>query len=487
MDAIGSSRSFLPDDISEGTTRNRTMSILQQQNILFQKERGPWACPNDRELALRAKVRSGWSIKSDHVFGIPGPLTDKERSKILEVVQKADRVEQMEQERIVKLVTQMEKMKHCCVLGQGSGQCHMCGSPFRLLISNAQRCSVCSQGVCSKCGLNAIILQSGTMQRDVVWLCKICHETREVWKKTGAWFFKSLPSYALQAIERERRARLSAQHFSQSNPVQMIRYRERYKDHLEPSTPGMTPAESHIDIKRTVYVSDSDDSSDDSLGDSARCVVERESAGQPGIADNSTGHSLPARKYMATNVLQRTPFHSAVRERRGNMNFGSLAEQVITQDIESAGSGGQKRALHSTNSTGSSTSTGTNSESLSSGLAGPMSKSAMSIDSLAQALDSAAAFAGNGAEFQPASPNELQSSGRHKKHKSSIYKRIRKSLRNATIGHALSFNEKRCSQHSVGSAGNSKSVDARQDHHLAASGATPRRPSTTDDLKYSEL
>lgn len=52
-------------------------------------------------IVLHCRVRSGWSIKTDHTFGMPGPLTDKERSMILEVVQKADRVERMEQERIV--------------------------------------------------------------------------------------------------------------------------------------------------------------------------------------------------------------------------------------------------------------------------------------------------------------------------------------------------------------------------------------------------
>lgn len=30
-----------------------------------------------------------------------------------------------------------------------------------------------------------------------VWLCKICSETREMWKKTGAWFFKGIPRYEL--------------------------------------------------------------------------------------------------------------------------------------------------------------------------------------------------------------------------------------------------------------------------------------------------
>lgn len=29
------------------------------------------------------------------------------------------------------------------------------------------------------------------------WLCLICAETREIWKKSGAWFFKSIPKYIL--------------------------------------------------------------------------------------------------------------------------------------------------------------------------------------------------------------------------------------------------------------------------------------------------
>ena len=30
-----------------------------------------------------------------------------------------------------------------------------------------------------------------------IWLCKICSETREMWKKTGAWFYKGIPKYEI--------------------------------------------------------------------------------------------------------------------------------------------------------------------------------------------------------------------------------------------------------------------------------------------------
>ncbi|KAG7476612.1 hypothetical protein MATL_G00084710 [Megalops atlanticus] len=45
--------------------------------------------------------------------------------------------------------------------------------------------------MCSKCGV-----QSNNRPRSV-WLCKICSEQKEVWKRSGAWFFKGLPKQFL--------------------------------------------------------------------------------------------------------------------------------------------------------------------------------------------------------------------------------------------------------------------------------------------------
>lgn len=39
----------------------------------------------------------------------------------------------------------------------------------------------------------------------MIWLCKICSETREMWKKTGAWFFKGIPRYELPSRNTEAR------------------------------------------------------------------------------------------------------------------------------------------------------------------------------------------------------------------------------------------------------------------------------------------
>lgn len=35
------------------------------------------------------------------------------------------------------------------------------------------------------------------------WLCKICAETREMWKKSGAWFYNQLPRYILPGQKRQ--------------------------------------------------------------------------------------------------------------------------------------------------------------------------------------------------------------------------------------------------------------------------------------------
>jgi len=45
-------------------------------------------------------------------------------------------------------------------------------------------------------GVQRIVQRShGDAQKQ--FLCRICAETREMWKKSGAWFFKGMPKYIL--------------------------------------------------------------------------------------------------------------------------------------------------------------------------------------------------------------------------------------------------------------------------------------------------
>ncbi|KAH8039039.1 hypothetical protein HPB51_004964 [Rhipicephalus microplus] len=141
-------------------------------------EKDKWVCPNDRELALRAK----------------------------------------------RLVDRLENMKRNA-LGNGTSQCVLCANEFGLLSGSPLTCYDCrktgatsvygqsnlergyhvgvpdahivdrprpQRAVCSKCSVDTY-----GAQKEQIWLCKICSETREMWKKSGAWFYRGLPNYVV--------------------------------------------------------------------------------------------------------------------------------------------------------------------------------------------------------------------------------------------------------------------------------------------------
>ncbi|KAK0077187.1 hypothetical protein PV325_004312 [Microctonus aethiopoides] len=240
-----------------------------------------WVCPNDRQLALRAKLKTGWSVKSSSLdsryddynqysTSYPGnlsstsnanrnlPLTDDERQRIIEVIQRAEALDQSEQERVGKLVERLDNMKRNVSMvtstrsnGRNCGSrcirgnkciccCALCGEKFTVLGAGPTLCRDCRKYVCQKCGVetttvagvpisNAKSLQADRQQRSIsasignlssieslvnvnppstpptkVFLCRICTETREMWKKSGAWFFKSLPKYILPEKKKPR-------------------------------------------------------------------------------------------------------------------------------------------------------------------------------------------------------------------------------------------------------------------------------------------
>ena len=47
--------------------------------------------------------------------------------------------------------------------------------------------------ICFKC----VVDQVNPYTNNTVYFCKICSETREIWKKSGAWFLKTLPTFPL--------------------------------------------------------------------------------------------------------------------------------------------------------------------------------------------------------------------------------------------------------------------------------------------------
>ncbi|EZA56948.1 hypothetical protein DMN91_000764 [Ooceraea biroi] len=231
---------------------------------------GRWVCPNDRQLALRAKLRTGWSVKTgsfeSHRWGEYSNsctssanrcgqsflLSEEERQSIIQVIQRAEALDLSEQERVGRLVERLENMKRnvCIVTSTRSNErrgcgtrcsggarcvcsCALCGEKFGTVLgASANLCKDCRKFVCQKCGIEATRLNpskgsgdesSATSSRNSLrvirlaqeripvkrivqrsqgnaqrqFLCRICAETREMWKKSGAWFFKSMPKYIL--------------------------------------------------------------------------------------------------------------------------------------------------------------------------------------------------------------------------------------------------------------------------------------------------
>lgn len=158
---------------------------------MFGTSSDQWVCPNDRQLALRAKLQTGWSV---HTF-----RTDKQRRSqtldkqeleiILSVIRRAEQLDHTEQLRIGRLVERLELMRKSAI-GNGLSQCVLCGEVLGLLGTPSVFCLDCCKKVCTKCGIETLHGQKRTQ-----WLCKICSEQREVWKRSGAWFYKALPKY----------------------------------------------------------------------------------------------------------------------------------------------------------------------------------------------------------------------------------------------------------------------------------------------------
>ncbi|XP_009708306.1 PREDICTED: rabphilin-3A-like, partial [Cariama cristata] len=152
-----------------------------------------WMCPGDRTMSLRARLPSGWAARG----GQPDrqrkgeELTDEEKEIINRVIARAEKMEEMEQERIGRLMTRLEDMRRS-VLGDGVNRCILCGEQLGPRGSACVVCEDCKKNVCTKCGV-----ETTNSRPHAIWLCKICSEQREVWKRSGAWFFKGLPKQVL--------------------------------------------------------------------------------------------------------------------------------------------------------------------------------------------------------------------------------------------------------------------------------------------------
>nr|CAB3266770.1 rabphilin-3A [Phallusia mammillata] len=171
-------------------------------------EHADWICPSDRHLQLRAKLRAGWSVRTLKQAGKGNndKLSGEELEKIRAVIARAEKMTLAEQKRIGNMVHDLESMRGKA-LGDGQFWCILCAEEFGKIIGASYVvCADCNKKVCSKCSvpytphsMRRQARQSSPIRKttNTSWLCKICSESREVWKRSGAWFFRSLPKYIL--------------------------------------------------------------------------------------------------------------------------------------------------------------------------------------------------------------------------------------------------------------------------------------------------
>ncbi|KAF5911691.1 hypothetical protein HPG69_015668 [Diceros bicornis minor] len=113
-------------------------------DTIFGSGSDQWVCPNDRQLALRAKLQTGWSM---HTYQTEKQrktqcLSPAEVEAILQVIQRAERLDVLEQQRIGRLVERLETMRQN-VMGNGLSQCLLCGEVLGFLGSSSVFCKDC--------------------------------------------------------------------------------------------------------------------------------------------------------------------------------------------------------------------------------------------------------------------------------------------------------------------------------------------------------
>ncbi|KAF0307168.1 Rab effector Noc2 [Amphibalanus amphitrite] len=130
-------------------------------------------------------------------------------------------------------------------VGNGASTCVLCGEKFGLLASSKLKCKDCHKAVCHKC-----VVDTSSTAGEQWLLCKICAETREVWKKSGAWFFKGMPRYVMPDPKRpplangagsRRRAASAENPGSPSGSTRSARY--SWAKHVQNSANGSVPLE----------------------------------------------------------------------------------------------------------------------------------------------------------------------------------------------------------------------------------------------------
>nr|CAH8856762.1 unnamed protein product [Trichobilharzia regenti] len=255
-----------------------------------------YICPSDRQLALRARLGTGWSSRAQSVQRRRGqPLSTDEEEQILRVLKRNEVLAENEKARVEAMLQRLERLKQTTG-GKPNEECALCRKEFGHLSNLPIVCMECGRCVCTACCVEVTISSlcrqpvtkrnsllnfqwisnmhgsgslAGTPQHQTYYpmnksqanggttsssltnttkmittatatsdtnkhrflnrrssligtlnsaalhsqqflekvrvktnsrqgdshsfVCKICYEAREIWKRSGAWFYKSLP------------------------------------------------------------------------------------------------------------------------------------------------------------------------------------------------------------------------------------------------------------------------------------------------------
>lgn len=152
-----------------------------------------WNIPDDRQLALRGRLETGWSSYRGNVFSHAkdDQMSEEEQIAISLVLERRDSKQTQEQERIGRLVKKLEQMRKN-VLGDGTTTCLICGTKASFKDS-LHVCTKCEKMVCGKCSIETKHLMDVTKTYN----CVLCYEERQLWKRSGAWFYNAVPKYVI--------------------------------------------------------------------------------------------------------------------------------------------------------------------------------------------------------------------------------------------------------------------------------------------------
>ncbi|CAH8581187.1 unnamed protein product [Schistosoma margrebowiei] len=244
-------------------------------------------CPSDRQLALRARLGTGWSSRAQSAQRRRAqPLTTDEEEQILRVLRRNELLAENEKARVEAMLQKLDRLKQTADTRKNE-ECALCHKEFGHLSNSPIVCVECNRYVCTTCCVELIIpslyrqpitkrnsllnfqwmsntyesgnllntskhqtyitmdhtrqngnttlnnlnkltndttksrflnrrnsligtLNSAALHSQQLFekvkvkansrqgdnhsfVCKICYEAREIWKRSGAWFYKSLP------------------------------------------------------------------------------------------------------------------------------------------------------------------------------------------------------------------------------------------------------------------------------------------------------